>query len=149
MDTNAFNDPATMAKATSPTPAGPAHRGHAPAKPPQPAHPRGSPASALPDGGGPKSKRAPPQPAARHGRVDANTAVSGVPKGVAGHSQRQLDGNRSQQFTPPVKRGGLAERLSSPKPHPASNDRMSGLEGAMHAEADRLHPRSRPKATKR
>lgn len=90
--------------------------------------------------------RSPQAPGPKH---NPQTAVSGVPRPTKAHAERQNDGNRTQQYSAPVKKGGLAERLSSPAPHANSRDSRSGLEGAMAGLADQLHPRTRPKSTVR
>lgn len=82
-------------------------------------------------------------------RHNPQTAASGVPRVTKAHPERQLDGTRTQQYSAPVRKGGLAERQSSPAPHANSRDARSGLEGAMAGLADQLHPRTRPKATQR
>lgn len=77
------------------------------------------------------------------------TAASGVPRAMRSHPERQNDGNRTQQYSKPVKGGGLAERQPAPQPHANSRDARSGLEGAMAGLADQLHPRGRPKSTQK
>jgi len=139
--TNAFT---AMAMATKPTAAS------RPAK--------AAKATVLPDGSGfftatigapkksaprPGTNRSPPQ------RHNPQTAASGVPRAAGNHPERQNDGNRTQQYSKPVKGGGLAERQPAPQPHANSRDARSGLEGAMAGLADQLHPRGRPKSTQR
>jgi hypothetical protein len=65
---------------------------------------------------------------------------------MGNHGEKQLDGSPTQQMSKPHKKGGLAER--GPSPAKSSSDRVSGLEAAMAAEADRHHPRTRPKSTR-
>lgn len=94
------------------------------------------------------------QPARQMGKTAAQkvnpvTAASGVPRAMRTHPERQNDGNRTQQYSKPVKGGGLAERQPAPQPHANSRDARSGLEGAMAGLADQLHPRGRPKSTQR
>lgn len=131
-DTNAFNNPDAVAAA-------------------QPAAAKGSgqksdvSASA---GRAPGKVAAGPRSAPAAPKYNPKTAVSGVPHTV-GMGQRQNDGTRSPITNPPTKRGGLAERQSSPAPQPGSSDRRSGLEAAMGDLADKLHKRSAPKYTKR
>lgn len=67
---------------------------------------------------------------------EGNTA-SGVPRMVS-RGVRQMDGNRSPEYSKPVKGGGLAGR--DPVPNRASD---SGIEKAMQAQADQLHPRGK------
>lgn len=70
-----------------------------------------------------------PNPANNAGRVPRPT----------GPGERQLDGTRTQTFDAPQKKPGLAAR----EPAPARSSGGSGLEAAMAAEADRLHPPKR------
>lgn len=96
----------------------------------------------LPDGSGsftatvPTPKRAaPPQRNAQFQHANPATNAGRVPR-PTGQGERQLDGTRTQTFDPPQKRPGLADR----EPAPARSSGGSGLEAAMAAEADRLHP---------
>jgi hypothetical protein len=133
--TNAFTQMAMAskpAKAAQPPMRHPELRGRITVTPAKPAPRQGT------------NRSSPPAP-----KQNPQTAVSGVPRAAKAHPERQLDGNRTQQFSKPVKKGGLAERQSSPAPHANSGDSRSGLEGAMAGLADQLHPRGRPKATMR
>ncbi len=79
-------------------------------------------------------------------KANPNVAKSGVPR-PTGRGERQLDGNRTATVDAPQKGKGLAER--QPAPTSTRSERRSGLEDAMSAEADRLHPRRAPKSTTR
>lgn len=101
--------------------------------------------SRLPDGSGAfvaKVQTARPQaPASRQPQFQrpnpANNAGR-VPR-PTGPGERQLDGSHTQTFDQPQKKPGLAAR----EPAPSRSSGGSGLEAAMAAEADRLHPPKR------
>lgn len=57
---------------------------------------------------------------------------------ITGPGERQLDGNRTPTVSQPVKKGGLASRDPVP-----NRDSDSGMERAMQASADQLHPRGK------
>lgn len=83
-------------------------------------------------------RSAPSQNAAKPSRFQTpnpTTNAGRVPR-PTGPGERQLDGTRTQTFDPPQKKPGLAEREPAPR-----RVGESGLEAAMAAEADRLHPR--------
>lgn len=158
MDSNSFNNPVGI---TAPKPAKAAKaKARAPVLPdgtsffvasiPTPKPAQVAPRRSSPGTPQQRSERAPAKKAAparsQFDKVNPRTAVSGVPK-VTGYSERQLDGNRSPITSKPVKKGGLAER--GPSAGKSGNDRTSGLESAMHAEADRLHPRRATKISQK
>lgn len=85
----------------------------------------------YPGMGGSKS-----DPKGSFSRPNAANNAGGVPR-KTGDGQRQLDGSRTPEFSQPQKRPGMAER--QPAPHSSSGG--SGMEHAMGALADQLHPR--------
>lgn len=93
----------------------------------------GSPA-ATPAKAAPK-----PAPAPKPG---PNTA-SGVPHPV-GKWGKQLDGTQATRHSAPVPRGGLGERQPAP-----TRVGDSGFERAAAKLADKMHPRTAPKSTRR
>lgn len=88
-----------------------------------------------PDSPRPAAKRPAPTPA-----TNPQTMRSGAPH-QTGQGEKQLDGTRTATMSQPVKKPGLAERQPAPTYPKGSGERRSGLEDAMAAEADRLHPR--------
>lgn len=108
------------------------------------AQPQAKPMAKLPDGSGafratiPTPKRAAPVRNSQFQRPNPATNAGRVPK-PTGPGERQLDGTRTPTFDAPQKRPGLATR----EPAPARSSGGSGLEVAMAAEADRLHPPKR------
>lgn len=68
-------------------------------------------------------------------RPNPQTNAGGLAR-ITGVGERQLDNTHTSTFEPPQKRPGLAERQPAPR-----RVGESGLEAAMAAEADRLHPR--------
>lgn len=99
-------------------------------------------AQKLPDGSGVLTatvstprKAATPQRHSEFQRPNPQTNAGRVPK-PTGPGERQLDGTRTQTFDQPQKKPGLAPR----EPAPARSSGGSGLEAAMAAEADRIHP---------
>lgn len=128
MDTNAFNNPAAVKATITPTPA------------PKQAS---SPSGARPSTAG-KAATAPA--AGRSTNHNPKTAATGVPR-QTGWTERQLDGNRSPVMSKPVRKGGLAERQAAPDRSRSAGG--SGMEASMAALADQLHPRKRPKSTRK
>lgn len=134
-DSNSFNRPATVVApiAEGLQPAKPVSTGRAPTPTPKALSPQ-QPSKSVPAGRSSTPKSNP------------STAVSGVPRQSA-NGQRQLDGNRTAEMTKPVKKGGLAERQAAPTRSAQAGG--SGMESAMASLADQLHPRGRPKITKK
>lgn len=100
----------------------------------------------LPDGSGafvaavpgPKRAAAPPARNSQFQRPNPANNAGRVPR-PTGPGERQLDGSHTQTFDQPQKKPGLAPREAAP----ARSSGGSGLEAAMAAEADRLHPPKR------
>lgn len=103
-------------------------------------------AARLPDGSGaftatvptPKRPAAPQSRQPQFQRPNPATNAGRVPR-PTGQGERQLDGTRTATFDPPQKKPGLSAREAAP----ARSSGGSGLEAAMAAEADRLHPPKR------
>lgn len=115
----------------------------------QEAPPKANPWAKKPKGEAPAEDRADKSGEGRKDRVEDSrspqfqrpnpqTNAGGVPRPTA-RGERQLDGSRTTEFSQPQKKPGLPPR----GPAPAASSGGSGLEAAMAAEADRLHPPKR------